>query len=92
MIPPLWLTIKIIRPECRNIKLWLPLFLIWPFMLIFAILLLPIVLLIAIFQLIFRHHIKILLFLPLMCNVLCRLRGLLVDVNNPGEKVYIHVR
>jgi len=92
MIPPLWMTIRIAKPEGRNLKLWLPLFLIWPIILIFAIVLLPIVILIAIFQLIFKQHVKILLLLPLMLNVICKLKGLLVDVNNPNEKIYICIK
>ena len=92
MIPPLWLTIKILRPERRDIKIWLPLFLIWPIVLIFAIILFPFVLLFAIFQLLFKHHMKILLVGPYMYNVICKLRGLLVDVNSSRETVFVNFR
>lgn len=91
MIPPLWLIVKIERSSGRKFRLWLPILLIWPFVYAVVILLFPLVLLIAVYQLIVHRHMKILLVFPLFHNLICKLKGTLIDVNSTTEKIYLNI-
>ena len=82
--PPCILRIRVVRRGRRRIALWLPLFLLWPLLLALAPLLLFVMFLYAIRQ---RHggRRNILRSLPVLCGVLCALRGLRVHVGQRDE-------
>ena len=86
--PPLFLKLRF-HGKHRGFSLWLPLFLIWPLFLVGALLLLPLVLLAAIILFPFGWSLTVLMFGPLVLNVLCALRGLHVDIHDGKEQVYI---
>jgi len=87
--PTFWLRIKIRQTEGRNFGLWLPLFLLWPIVLVLAIILFPIILLITIFQLLTGNNQPVILILPRLFSVACALRGMKVDIQSPDETVYV---
>jgi len=89
MFPPLWFRIKIRQTEGRNFGLWLPLFLLWPIVLIVAIILLPIILLVSICQFLTGNRQPLILALPRFISVICALRGMKVDLQSPDETVYV---
>jgi hypothetical protein len=43
-VPPLVLDLRVVRPQRRPVRLWLPLFLLWPFALVLAVLALAVAL------------------------------------------------
>ena len=89
IFPPMWFRIKIRQTGGHNFGLWLPLFLIWPIVLVLAILLFPFVLIVSIFQLLAGRRKLLILIFPRFCSVICALRGMKVDVQSPDETVYV---
>ena len=94
--PPYFMRIHIDKPESRKINLWLPLFIVLPFI---AIILVPIMLILAPFVLIaaailwHRGWGRPLLFvIPIILTILCALRGFEVNISNSREKVNIYIR
>ena len=73
----------------RKFRLWLPLFLLFPFLLVILLLLAPFLLLGAIFLWSFGWGKTLLLFIPVMLEILSELRGLEIDVDSGEEKVFI---
>jgi len=88
--------IHIDQPDSKKINLWIPLFIVLPFI---AIILIPIMLILTPFVLIaaavFWHRgfgKPLLIAAPLVLTCLCALRGLEVNVSNSNEKVNIAVK
>jgi hypothetical protein len=78
--------------EQHNINLWLPLFIVWPFVLVFTLVLLPFLLLAAIIFL-YRGYGKMLLQGgPLIMSCLCALRGLDVRTGQKQNGLIISIR
>jgi hypothetical protein len=89
--PPLWMRMKI-RNKDTKFGLWLPLFLLIPFVLVAFIVLLPLVLLVAVLFWWRGWHRPALLFIPRLWNVYCSMHGLEVSVQNQRETVYFCVK
>ncbi len=88
--PPLILRIRIMEAGRKKIGLWLPLFLMWPFMLVISILLLPLVLIVSLILWPSGKGKKIILAFPLIFNLICNMRGLRFDVKGSNDNVYVN--
>jgi len=91
MIPPLFLRIRIGNSK-RRFGLWLPLFLIWPPVLLLGLALFPLVLVLAVLLWPWGWGRTLLLTGPAMYRLCCGFRGLLIEVHSPPEQVYISFR
>jgi hypothetical protein len=93
--PPYLLKMRFQNPE-RTFGLWLPLFLLWPVVLVFLlavfIILLPFVLLALIFTWQSGWLESLFMSVPAVFRVLCNLSGMVVDVGGKQEHVYIEFR
>ena len=92
MMWPPWMLRVSIRNRDRRIGLWLPLFLAWPLMLILTMALLPVVLLLLLLLWPVGRGRSLLRAGPVLFELLCALRGLLIDVESPTRRVYIGFR
>lgn len=91
MWPPSVLRLRI-HSRRRHFGLWLPLFLIWPLLVVLFLLLSPLVLAVAI--ILWRTNWGKLLLLggPRLFFLFCALRGLKADVKNCSEQVFVSFR
>ena len=90
-LPPSLMRLRVAN-EQHNISLWLPFFLIWPFVLILALVLLPF-LLIAVIIFSCKGYGKMLFQGgPLIMSCICALRGLDVHVGQKQNGLVISVR
>jgi hypothetical protein len=94
--PPYLMRVHIDQPDSKKINLWIPLFIVLPFI---AIILLPFVLILAPFVLIAAIVLwpwgwgkPLLIAAPLVLTCLYALRGLEVNISNSHEKVNIAVK
>ncbi len=90
MWPPSVLQVKV-KKESRNISLWFPLFVIWPFLALAALALAPIVVTLAVLFWWTGWGKPMLYSFPLFYSMFCALRGLRVDVQQPNQHVYISI-
>jgi len=89
--PPLLL--KISMPiNSGTMRLWLPLFLIYPFLAVFALILLPLVLVAALLLWPMGWSRTILLAGPYLYRLICALRGLEVDIQQKNKKILIYFK
>lgn len=88
--PPLLLRLDISKTEQhRHTVLWLPLFLAWLILAAFLIALSPLILLAALVAFFFGWGKTVLLFIPLVCNCICHLHGLEVNVERKDRIMFI---
>lgn len=73
-------------------KLWLPLFLIYPFLAVFALILLPLVIIAALLLWPMGWSRTIVLTGPYLFRVICELRGLEVDIQQKNKKILIYFK
>ncbi|MFC2069718.1 hypothetical protein ACFLTB_00875 [Chloroflexota bacterium] len=88
--PPYLMRVRIMNPE-KKFNLWLPLFLIFPFVALILLILFPLMLIAAIILLAFGWG-RMLLVIPAAVACICALRGLEVEVEQKHEKVLISVK
>ena len=91
IMPPSLLRIRIHSSNTR-FSLWLPLFLIWPLILLVMVILNPLVLIGAILLWPMGLAKPILLTGPLLFRLFCSIKGLEVAVENFSEQVLISIR
>ena len=93
--PPYLLKMKFQNPE-RTFGFWLPLFLIWPVVLVFLlaifIILLPFALLAVIFTMQSEWLETLFMAVPAVYRLISQLSGLIVDAGGNRERVYIEFR
>ncbi len=89
--PPSVLRLRI-HNQRRHFGLWLPLFLIWPLMLVIFLALSPLILVLAIILWPSGMGKPILLAGPVLFRIFCALRGFEVNVEQPSERVLISIR
>ncbi|MFQ5808629.1 MAG: hypothetical protein ACE5JM_03330 [Armatimonadota bacterium] len=92
MWPPSVMRLRVVDEGRRKIRIWLPLFLFWPILLLLAIALLPIVLLIALICGGPRGVGRALLGAWYLYAAVCHLRGLNIEVSGEGDEVLVSVR
>ncbi len=88
ILPPSIMRIKIGEKE-KGFRLWLPLFLLWPVVLLVALLLAPFILVGAVVLWPKGWGRPLLLVGPLLLGLVFALRGLTIDVEDGDERVYI---
>jgi hypothetical protein len=76
----------------HHLSLWLPLFLLWPFAVVFALILLPFVLIFATVFWRSGYGKTLLLCGPGVMSCLCALRGLNVDIGQKQNGLLISIR
>lgn len=86
MRPPLMMWISVRKKAGRSVKLWLPLIILWPLILVAAVLFIPIA---FICDRIFGS--KALLMGFRIYSVLCATRGLSVDVKQQNDSVRVYI-
>ncbi len=93
MIPPCFLVLKIQEKNKKPLRLWLPLFLLWPIFLILAVLIIPFLFFISIYKVFSSRKFHIFLFEPLFIiyQLICALRGVIISVNSANSVVYIKI-
>ncbi len=90
--PPSILRLRVRGDSGRQLRLWLPLFILWPLAAALAILALPIL---AVAALLTRRGSRprtLLCALPAVLPAICAARGLTVKVEDPAHSVYIALR
>ena len=90
--PPMIIHLRIPKEKGGHFGLWIPIFLLYPFILAFALILLPFVLLAALLALPMGKARQVLLTGPLACRVFWNLRGLKVDIREKSKNFLINVR
>ena len=89
--PPSLLHIRVHNQDHR-LRLWLPLFVIWPPLAVLALALTPLVFIAALFLLPVGWGRPLILTGPLLFRLYCSLRGLEVDIDRPAERVNLAFR
>jgi hypothetical protein len=89
---PLWMRIRIKGSDQRNIRLLIPLFLVWLLLIPLLILALPFVLIAAAVTWPRGHGRMILAAIPLLIVVIGHLSGLHIEVDNPENQTFIAIR
>jgi len=88
---PLTINLRIKNPDGKGFRFWLPLFLIWPFVLILVLAFAPPVLLLSLILWPSGRGKKLLMAAPLTLYLFCHLRGIMVDISGE-EEVYINIK
>jgi hypothetical protein len=86
--PPQIMILRILDND-KNLRLWLPLFLVYLLATAFALVLAPLVIVAGIILYPFGWGKSLLLAGPYIYNVICNLRGLEVDVHKKHEQFFI---
>ena len=92
-VPPLVLDLRVVRPERRPVRLWLPLFLLWPLALVVGVLVLVLTLVADALLLVLGrryHHYTILLVRS--CATLGETRGMVIRFSNEKTAVDMTVQ
>jgi hypothetical protein len=88
--PPLLLRLDIAKTEKhRHTVLWLPVFLAWIILAALFLALLPLIVLATLVAVPFGWGKTVLLFIPLVCNVICHLHGLEVNIERKDRVLFI---
>ncbi len=90
MLPPALVRVRVQGDE-RRMRLWLPVFLLWPLLAALAALAVPVCALVAALQRRRGLARLILLAVPLALYLLCSLRGLRVDVAGRDGRVFVSI-
>ena len=90
LLPPALLRVRVQGVESRK-RLWLPVFLLWPFVVLMTALAMPVCALIA--ALYWRRGLgrPVLFAVPSLLYLVCTLRGLRLDVRGSGSRVFISI-
>lgn len=88
--PPLLLRLDIARSQCpRHTVLWLPVFIAWIILAAIFIALSPLIILATLIAVPFGWGKTVLLLVPLVCNVICNLHGLEVNVEKKDSTIFL---
>lgn len=92
MIPPMFMTIAIKSSESKCLRLWLPLIVVWPILIVLYIILLPLA---ALAELGLQEKaIRPFSILIALVQVLSALRGMVVNVmsNHSNKRTFVKIR
>lgn len=89
MLPPTIMRLRIKEQGKTGIRLWLPVFMLWPLGLIFLALLFPFLVLLLLIRPFVPEVARVFLAIRLIYEVLCALRGLSVEVQGEGQVVMV---
>ena len=90
MLPPMFLRVRI-QGDKRRIRLWIPVILLWPLVVVVVLLGTPVALLVAARSGHCTRSRSVLLAGPLLLYVLASLRGLRCDVASGEDRVFISI-
>ena len=88
MLPPSLLRLRF-RDGKHRFGLWLPLFIVWPPVVIISLALLPFVLALSALLWPTGWGRPLLMAGPLVFGLFCSLRGLMIEVQSPSSQVYV---
>ena len=86
---PTFMRLRIAEKGKKSVRLFIPLLLVWIFLLPFLILLLPFLLIAAIITIPWGIGLRVLLFYPLFFSLLNSLSGLAIHVENPDKQLLL---
>ena len=89
--PPMIMKLGFGKPGGR-FSIWVPLFVLFPFLIVILLLITPFLLLTALVLWSFGWGRPFLLFIPVLLGLLWALRGLEIDINDKKEKVFISIK
>jgi len=89
--PPMFMRIGFGKRDGK-FKIWFPLFILFPFLVVILLLMAPFLLLAALVLWSFGWGKPLLLFIPVLLGLLWALRGLEIDINDKGQKVFISIK
>ena len=90
ILPPLVLRIRVTEKGRRKLRLWIPLFLLWPGLLLLGAVLAPVAIAAAIIlALRGQNGTMVLLSGPLCLYFACMMRGLRLDIRDGDTQLYI---
>ncbi len=89
--PPMFIKLEFGKRDGK-FKLWFPLFILFPFLFVMLLLMAPFLLLAALVLWSFGWGKPLLLFIPVLLGLLWVLRGLEIDINDKGQKVFISIK
>jgi len=89
--PPLVLRVRVVEDGRRKVRLWIPLFLLWPGVLLLLVALAPFAVVAALVLWRKGTGRRILLAAPLCVDALCAMRGLEVNVVDKDDRVYVSI-
>jgi len=88
--PPLILRLDIAKTEKpRRTVLWLPIFLAWLILAAILLAISPVIILAALVALPFGWAKTVLLFIPLVCNVICSLHGMEINIERKDSVLFL---
>jgi hypothetical protein len=84
---------EISRPDVKGYNVfWLPVFLAWIILAAIFLALLPLIVFVALIALFFGFGKSVLLFIPLVCNVICHLHGMEINIESKGRVMTLSFR
>lgn len=86
---PMWLKIKVPRQDGRSTTLWLPLFILWMFLVLLFVICLPVWLIVSFVLRQMGYGWRGLTVVSLILETLSHLQGLVIDVKSKNETVYL---
>jgi hypothetical protein len=91
--PPLLLRMEISRPDVKGYNVfWLPVFLAWIILAAIFLALLPLIVFVALVALFFGFGKSVLLFVPLVCNCICNLHGMEINIESKDRVMVLSFR
>ncbi|MBU1319198.1 MAG: hypothetical protein KKG33_01095 [candidate division Zixibacteria bacterium] len=91
MFPPAIIRIRIIERGCRKIRLWLPVFLLWPPLLLVAIAAIPFLLFLIIIKPFIPEVRRFLRKLHRLVMLSCSLRGLRIEFEDEEDEIRLQI-
>ncbi len=91
--PPLLLRLKISKAEDHgHFVLWLPVFIAWLILAAIFIALSPLIIFAALVALFFGWGKSVILFVPLVCNCICNLHGMEINIEKKDSVIFLSFR
>lgn len=91
ILPPLSLYLNIASEGHKKRRIWVPLFLVWLILLPLAILVASVMLVYSLVMAVKLRRLRCVMLVPRSYALMCSLRGLRLDIDEPGSKVFISV-
>ncbi len=85
-MPPVWMKLRVRGERGLGVKVWIPLILLWPVVLLLAVVGLVSLVMVS---LVSRKARAVIRWIPAMFVTVCSLRGLKVDVNDGEDVVFL---
>jgi len=92
MLPPAIMRIRVVENGRKKIGLWLPVFLLWPVLILLAVVSIPLLLVLMLGF--WWHHVarKVIRSIPAIFGIICSMRGFAVEVENKEKKEEVIIK